>query len=446
MAGEMATCECGSTVQVPDATPSDTEQAGDSAVETSEEEVPRDGWYVDTNGESVGPKSLQEVRQLIESGELAPSQKVYHRTMDNWQTISSVPALASSSMPVPESIPSDGNGDQPQWYVRVGGSKYGPYRQDRVRKMLDKNQLRPDSQIWSSELGEWKSLQNVEPFASMVSASPPPTPGTGDNADESASSHPKSSSEENVTKEKPSEEETTRNETTEPSKRRKRETSQTGLTTNLKGLFQRGDRGKAKGAQVPSTVLTVEYVDDTEGIETYLKDIVMSLESLQEQTEQVEQYVSRLARAMNQQKKRHEKSMQALRRRIDRLYSQLENMPQQPAAGEEIEPPPAEEEEGPAPEDFGVPEEFSNDDAHHRAWQVAEVMASDLEVYHEDELEEGVRYGNLEDILEEPIAEARETYQDRTPERVREEVDYFDMALRKLVAQKKREMNQEEVS
>lgn len=450
MAGEKATCECGSAVPV-----SEESNEGDGADEPAgsapEGQLPRDGWYVDMDGESVGPRTLEELREEIRNGDMSFSQKVYHRTMDDWKSVSSLPGLASSSMPPPEGASVGTEEEERQWYVRVGGSKYGPYNDKRVQRMLDKNQLRPDSQIWNSEVGQWESVREVEPFASTLSEATSSSSGANASDNEPVSSQENSSSGEKVQKKEETtrEEETTHNETTDRAKRRNKEaSSRTGLTTNLKGLFQRGEKGKAEsnGAQVPSTVLTVEYVDDTEGIETYLKDIVRALESLQDQTDQVQQYVSRLARAMNQQKQRNEKAMKALRRRLDRLYTQLENQPGPAAPAEESEEPPPPPEDMEEPEEYGVPEEYTNDDAHHRAWQVAEVMASDLEVYHEEELEEGVMYGNLEEILEEPIAEARETYSDRTPERVREEVDYFDMALNKLVARKKREMDQEEVS
>lgn len=442
MIGKKVTCECGSVMQVSEDSGAEVEEASPGAEEESSE-APEDGWYVQEGGDGVGPHPLTELRRMARDGTLGPDQNVYHTVLGAWQPASSVDALSSEfEAPAPE--PGQTKTQESQWYVRAGGEKYGPYTSDRIRQMIDKNQLRPRSRIWSAELDEWVELRKVKPFSSIwgndveeetelvdeknSQAVPeePPAPPTEEATPQTG---------ENVVPDEGVKEETATKEKTGGS-----------LTQNLKGLFRRGgqegaDRDKeAKVAQIPSTVLTVEYVDDSEGMDAALKEIQQSLKELEETTEQVQQYASRLARAVDQQNRSTNEAIESLRRRLDRLYRKMGSGA---AQKEDVHPPPPPEGEELAEEGFGVPEEFSSDQSHQRAWQVAQVMASDLDAYHEEEVKEAVMYGNLEEILEEPIAEARETFEERTPENVRDEVDYFDMALNQLLAQKKREMEEE---
>ncbi|MFW6457070.1 MAG: DUF4339 domain-containing protein [Planctomycetota bacterium] len=438
MVGEKVTCECGSVLEVSEKKTSAASPRSQEFHRTEQKEAPEKGWYVHQHGESVGPKTLGELQQLIHSGKLQGTDKVYHESLKSWQTVSSLPYLNSRFQPPPIADSRGEEAEDRKWYVRVDGRQHGPYSSEQIRKMVAKNQLQTDSQIWNAEQGNWKPLRSVEPFASIIRDG-----GLGKTKNQKdRSSHDRKREASSSGQDMSKEEETTHEEEEEAPENKKnaqanttgQHPTPTGLTTNLKGLFQRGGKDKSPGAQVPSTVLTVEYVDDTEGIETYLKDIVGALEGLQKQTNQMQQYVSRLARALNQQKRQNQESTKALRRRLDRLYSQLEN---QPGPSDVQEDPAKEEKEAGNDEEFGVPAEYSNDQAHQRAWQVAQVMASDLEAYHPDEVEEGVMYANIREVLSDEIAEARETYEDRTPERVRQEVDYFDMALRELVARNK---------
>jgi hypothetical protein len=430
MTGEKVSCECGSFIQVPD------EGAGEVAEETAgsgASDLPEDGWFIHQDGQSVGPRSVEELRDLARRGELKPNQNVYNPQEGNWRAASSVTALSSEFPPPAVQAEAGGEADR-RWYVRAGKQKYGPYTADRVREMVEKNQLRARSLIWNAELDDWVELRSIEPFSAIW-------------AGEDAEKAPKKEEQETGPppggegEPIPEEEKTRMQEGTKPERR--------GITQNIKGLFSSGKNKRSKGkdesrkAQIPSTVLTVEYVDDAEGMEAALGEIAQALETLQKTTKQVQGFTSRLARAVDQQNRRTNEAIESLRRRMDKLYRHVERIGMETQTSSPAVPPMPEEEPAEPSNEFGVPARYADDEAHQRAWQVARVMVGDLEAYHPEDVREGVTYGNLRDVLEEEIEEARQTYQERTPEGVRQEFDYFEMALEELVARKTEELEEE---
>ena len=192
-------------------------------------------------------------------------------------------------------------------------------------------------------------------------------------------------------------------------------------------------------AQVPSSVLTVEYVDGSEGMDAALKTIEQRLASLEQLAREMQETVSQLVTAVNKQEKETEQTMESLGRRVDRVFRQM-------AGGATVV--------GARPDDIATlgmeeeslqfPPQFTGDEDHQKAWQIAQVMTADLEAYYEDQIREGVLYDNLTEVLANPIGEARRTYQERAAKAVQEEFDYFELALQRLIARKKQELTSEE--
>jgi hypothetical protein len=216
------------------------------------------------------------------------------------------------------------------------------------------------------------------------------------------------------------------------------------LAESLTELFLNKDKNRKRKrsnvAHVPSTVLTVEYVDEGEGMDAALRSLEQRLSRLEHLTESLEEITSQLVSAVGQQNKETQQMVQSLNRRVDRVFQEVQGRglataPQGPATSAG-----AEEEK----EELVPPQEYAEDKDHQHAWQIAQVMANDLDAYYPEEVQEGVMYGNLEELLSDPIGEARNTYQQRVPQHVREEFDYFDLALQKLIARKKAELQEEE--
>jgi predicted Zn finger-like uncharacterized protein len=80
------------------------------------------------------------------------------------------------------------------------------------------------------------------------------------------------------------------------------------------------------------------------------------------------------------------------------------------------------------------------DKAAQAARQLARSIVSDISLYREEELEEGVRNGTVAQLLAVEIRDGRTMYEKRVPESVRFSVDYFEEALVELIEQTKREL------
>jgi len=214
--------------------------------------------------------------------------------------------------------------------------------------------------------------------------------------------------------------------------------STTRLTESLKRAFKKdatkqqssaGQRGSGV-AQVPSTVLTVEYVDGSEGMSAALNRLEERLTRLEALTRQLQEASSKFISEASERIQQTVEALEALNRRLDGALGAA-------AAG-------ADAGKGQLPRSAGsgppFPAQFTTDEAHQKAWQVAQLVASDLETYYEEELRQGVLQGDFHERLQGPISKARQTYQERVEQRVLEEFDYFSLALERLIARKRREL------
>ncbi|MFW6188879.1 MAG: hypothetical protein ACOC7T_00465 [Planctomycetota bacterium] len=195
-------------------------------------------------------------------------------------------------------------------------------------------------------------------------------------------------------------------------------------------------------AHIPSTVLTVEYVDESEGMDASLREMEERLRQMQETVSNMQETQSQLIAAVNQQAKDIGRFIESVGRRIDKLYRRVSGG-RAPQPGEPPESPPrdldGEEigvETGPAPE-------VADDPEHQNAWRIARVLAADLEAYHEESVKEGVLYGTFHKLLREPLEQARETYEQRVDAEIVENYDYFSKALDELIARKRMELEEE---
>jgi hypothetical protein len=120
----------------------------------------------------------------------------------------------------------------------------------------------------------------------------------------------------------------------------------------------------------------------------------------------------------------------------------------------EEEAPPAEEEAPPAeeeapaaeeaPEDTqAAPEEVEEDPQKKNATRIARVMVADLNLYHSDDVVEGIKAGDLHERLKKELEEMRKTFNARVPEEVREGKDYLKEAIDNFVERKRRDLGLE---
>jgi hypothetical protein len=233
-------------------------------------------------------------------------------------------------------------------------------------------------------------------------------------------------------------------------------------------------------AHIPTTVLTVEYVDDSEGMDAALRTMSERLQKVEEQVNTMQRTQSQLIAAVNQQAKDIGRFVEAIGRRIDRVYKRISGAE---ATGYRLPAPetPGNDADAPAPvvaeEDLHVEQveptaayggnstdanaelaepspdnpftsapgpapQVAGDPRHQNAWRVARVLAADLEGYHESAVKEGVLYGTFYKLLREPIEKARRTYEERVPADIVENYDYFSRALDELIVRKRIELEE----
>ncbi|MHC5033573.1 MAG: hypothetical protein ACYTFZ_00850 [Planctomycetota bacterium] len=201
-------------------------------------------------------------------------------------------------------------------------------------------------------------------------------------------------------------------------------------------------------AQIPATVLTVEYVDDSEGVDATLKELREGLRKMEDQINAMQETQVRLVGVVNQQAKDIGKFVESLGRRIDRLYRRVSSgeivraRPDEGLAGEERAMA-GEGAVGAPALTSALPADVADDPEHQNAWRIARVLAADLEAYHEDAVREGVLYGTFYNVLREPIEKARKAYEQRLSKEIVDSYDYFSKALDELIARKRIELEQE---
>jgi len=79
------------------------------------------------------------------------------------------------------------------------------------------------------------------------------------------------------------------------------------------------------------------------------------------------------------------------------------------------------------------------------ARQLARSIVSDISLYREAELEEGVRTGNIELCLGVEIRDGRAIYENRLPAAASFPTDFYAEALNELFSQKRRELGIKDV-
>lgn len=88
------------------------------------------------------------------------------------------------------------------------------------------------------------------------------------------------------------------------------------------------------------------------------------------------------------------------------------------------------------------PERQELPEAHLKARRLARIIVSDIVLYNQGKVEDGIRSGTFYQILSDDIQEGRALYEKRVPEEVRQGTAYLDNAFEELIAKKKREMHQ----
>ncbi|MFQ5905835.1 MAG: zinc-ribbon domain-containing protein [bacterium] len=93
-----------------------------------------------------------------------------------------------------------------------------------------------------------------------------------------------------------------------------------------------------------------------------------------------------------------------------------------------------------APPTVGVEAELSAEDQkkHAKAKRLARVLVKDILLYHGDKVEEGLRNGNLVDMVGDEIKKSWQYYKSEMPEEIVNSTNYFKDALNSILARGKK--------
>ncbi|KPK60216.1 MAG: hypothetical protein AMK73_08255 [Planctomycetes bacterium SM23_32] len=241
------------------------------------------------------------------------------------------------------------------------------------------------------------------------------------------------------------------NETQQTAEHQEDQGSATG--SFMKKLFAKKNEAAQQGsnpgrpeqgvAQIPSTFLTVEYVDDSEGMDAALRDMSERLRKMEQQVTTMQETQVRLVAAVNQQAKDIGKFVESLGRRIDRLYRRVTGGEATSHGGAAEADEDAESGGAALAAGAALAPEVADNPDHQNAWRIARVLAADLEAYHEAAVREGVLYGTFYSVLRDPIEKARRAYEQRVSREIVEGYDYFSKGLDELIARKRVELEEE---
>lgn len=76
-----------------------------------------------------------------------------------------------------------------------------------------------------------------------------------------------------------------------------------------------------------------------------------------------------------------------------------------------------------------------------KARRLARIIVSDIILYNQSKVEEGIKNGTFYRLLEDDIREGRALYERRIPEEVRSSTSFLEAAFEELIAKKKQELN-----
>jgi hypothetical protein len=86
-------------------------------------------------------------------------------------------------------------------------------------------------------------------------------------------------------------------------------------------------------------------------------------------------------------------------------------------------------------------ESLEMSDAHSKARRLARIIVTDIALYNQKKVEEGVRNGTFYELFEEELHDGRLYYNRRVTDQVREGTRYLEDALEDFITQKKSDLN-----
>lgn len=121
-------------------------------------------WYVNRDLRPQGPHTLQEIRNKILRGEVAPGDLLLHEEVGVWQMAIEYREFEQSLFPALQAV--DSQGLAQEWVV-LREVPEGPYSLEQIKDMLVGQTLSVGQYIWKSGLSGWVQIKDRPEFAIM---------------------------------------------------------------------------------------------------------------------------------------------------------------------------------------------------------------------------------------------------------------------------------------
>lgn len=112
--------------------------------------------------------------------------------------------------------------------------------------------------------------------------------------------------------------------------------------------------------------------------------------------------------------------------------------PQTQKAAPPPPPPPPPPTPAPVEEELDIPPEEK--DEHEKAKRLARIIVSDIQLYNQEAVIEGVKNNNFYELLAKDIGDARKLYAQRVPEHIRAKTNYLEETIEAFIQKKRREL------
>ena len=133
-------------------------------------------WYCMVIGQEVGPITPDDLKIMLEQGQIDADDVVRAGAEGDWQPVRDVfdvlnisgldaNSTASATAAVAEASASDERPDAANptgtWYTRMLGSEFGPYTLEEICEQAARQQLAPDDEIRDGATGRWVAASTV---------------------------------------------------------------------------------------------------------------------------------------------------------------------------------------------------------------------------------------------------------------------------------------------
>lgn len=113
-------------------------------------------WYLQKNGQNVGPLSWEQLRELARAGDLAPSDCVWTADQTAVMMASSVKGL------FPSQAKDDATPTKDAWFYGRDAQKVGPLRLEQLQQLAAAGQLQPSDMVLQEGGTKWMAAKEIK--------------------------------------------------------------------------------------------------------------------------------------------------------------------------------------------------------------------------------------------------------------------------------------------